>query len=184
MGSFNLTLKEKVIGGSVLGLICLFALIYYAVIKPRMEDTARIRAQVLSVNNQIQNTVKTIRMYRTKQAEVDEQSTFFQEKFLTRANQIPQILSILGDVVQKSNVDVVSVRPHKLKDGTWKSFQYQSLKITLQLRGKYLAFVDCLKRFLTIPFFVDITDVQLRKDEKGLLNMKLDLETYFLPRKT
>ncbi|MFC1477880.1 type 4a pilus biogenesis protein PilO [Candidatus Margulisiibacteriota bacterium] len=181
MVSVHLTLKEKAIGASIIVLILFFGAAYYFIILPKMNETKRIRAEVLVLNNQIQNTRKVIQGYRAKQAAVEKQSSFFQEKFLTHSDQIPQILSILGDVVRKSNIDIISVRPGKLQNSQWQNFEYQSLDIALLLKGKYLAFWDCLKSFLDIPFLVDVTNVQFRKDEKGNVNMKLILKTFFLP---
>ncbi|MFC1595811.1 type 4a pilus biogenesis protein PilO [Candidatus Margulisiibacteriota bacterium] len=182
MGELNitLTLKRKLIAASIVVLLVVISGLYQLIFSPKMADTRQLRMQTHSVNNQIKNMIKAIKFYRARQNSMVKEQLYFQEKFLTGTDQIPQILSVLGDVVRKSKVDVIAVRPLKLEKENINGFQFRSLKIVLRLNGKYFALIDCLKRFLEIPFLVNITDLQIDKEKKGILNMQLNLKTYFL----
>ncbi|MFA5927727.1 MAG: type 4a pilus biogenesis protein PilO [Candidatus Margulisiibacteriota bacterium] len=176
----NWSLKEKVIFGSVVGLIMVFVLAYALVFKPKMEKTKEIRNQIRSVNVEVGNIAKMIQSYRDDSTALDKEDTYFQEKFLTRSDQIPQILTVLGEVVGKSRAEIVSVRPQELKQEEYEGFKFQTMLITMELRGRYIPFMDCLRKLLDIPFLIDIRDIQFAKNDQGTVTMTLNLKTYFL----
>ena len=104
MGRFTLTLKEKVIAGSILGLILLYCCAYFLVFQPKLNKSKQLRAQQVTVSNQINNARKIISTLQRAQSDNLKGKTYYQEKFLTKSDQIPQILGILGDIVKKSKV--------------------------------------------------------------------------------
>ena len=145
-----------------------------------MDQARKARHDILALNHQIQNMGKTIDAYRNGQSSLDEENTYFQEKFLAGEDQIPKILEVLGEVVRKSQVEVISIRPNELQTKTWQNLTFQTMGVSLQVEGRYIALVECLKRFLDIPFLVDITNVKLSKGDRQQVIMNLELETFFI----
>jgi len=82
--------------------------------------------------------------------------------------------------VRKSQVEVISIRPSELQTKTWQNLTFQTMGVSLQLEGRYIALVECLKRFLDIPFLVDITNVKISKGDSQQVIMNLELETFFI----
>lgn len=178
--NFTLTLKQKVVTLSLIGLGLFLVFIYSFLIQPKMRETKKLRNQIMMINNQIQNINKIVDVYLGGKSALEDESEYYQNKYLASQDQVPQILSNLGEAARLSSVEVVSVRPDTTSDQLWHGVAYQKLPVSLQLEGSYIALVNCLKRFLDIPFLVDISKVKFTKGSSQQVVMNLELGTFFL----